>query len=115
MTVFWPSQGRKGRFRAERGSERSSASGPARDAVYRTGPVASEQLFDLIFDPYEAHNLADDPTMGEVLEEMRGRMERWMRDTDDPLLQGPVPAPLGARVNDPDGLSPREPTRVVGE
>jgi N-sulfoglucosamine sulfohydrolase len=82
---------------------------------WRERPVASEQLFDLIFDPYEAHNLADDPTTSEVLEEMRGRMERWMRDTDDPLLQGPVPAPLGARVNDPDGLSPREPTSVVGE
>jgi N-sulfoglucosamine sulfohydrolase len=82
---------------------------------WRERPVASEQLFDLIFDPYEAHNLADDPTTRDVLEEMRGRMERWMRDTDDPLLQGPVPAPLGARVNDPDGLSPREPTRVVGE
>ena len=30
-----------------------------------------------------------------------------MRDTDDPLLRGPVPAPPEARVNDPDGLSPQ--------
>ena len=29
--------------------------------------------------------------------------------TDDPILQGlPVPAPSGARANDPDGLSPNE-------
>ena len=53
--------------------------------------------------------------MDGVLEEMRGRLDRWMRATDDPLLQGKVPAPPGARVNDPDGLSPREPTRVVSE
>jgi arylsulfatase A-like enzyme len=74
---------------------------------------APEQLYDLIFDPNEAHNLAGDPSTITVLEEMRGRLDRWMRATDDPLLRGPVPAPAGARVNDPDGLSPGEPTRVV--
>lgn len=34
-----------------------------------------------------------------------------MRETDDPLRRGPVPAPRGAVVNGPDGLSPNEPTR----
>ena len=29
----------------------------------------------------------------------------------DPLLHGPVKAPAGAIVNDPDGISPREKTR----
>jgi len=82
---------------------------------WRERPVASEELYDLVFDPNEAHNLVDDPFVSDVLEEMRRRMERWMRDTDDPLLQGPAPAPLGSSVNDPDGLSPREPTRVIGE
>jgi N-sulfoglucosamine sulfohydrolase len=70
---------------------------------------AVERLFDLIFDPNEAHNLADDPSMTEVLADMRDRLTRWMQDTDDPLLRGPVPAPAGARANDPDGISPREP------
>ena len=41
---------------------------------------------------------------------MRGRMERWMRATNDPLLKGPVMAPEGAVVNDPNGTSPREKT-----
>jgi arylsulfatase A-like enzyme len=72
---------------------------------------APEQLYDLVFDPNEAHNLAGDPSMRQVLGEMRGRLERWMRATNDPLLLGPVPAPVGAKVNDPDGLSPREPTK----
>jgi len=44
---------------------------------------------------------------------MRGRLDRWMERTDDPLLRGDVPAPSGAQVNDPLGLSPREPTIPV--
>jgi arylsulfatase A-like enzyme len=80
---------------------------------WRDRPVASEQLYDLIFDPNEAHNLADDPSVEPALDEMRGRLDRWMHATDDPLLRGPVPAPPGARVNDPDGLSPREAPQVV--
>ena len=76
---------------------------------WRERPVAPEQLHDLAFDPNESHNLAGDPATAAVLDEMRGRLDRWMRATDDPLLRGPVPAPPGARVNDPDGLSPSEP------
>ena len=73
----------------------------------------SEQLYDLIFDPNEAHNLAGDPSMTQVLGKMRERLDRWMQETNDPLLHGPVPAPPNARVNDPDGLSPRESTRAA--
>ncbi|MBM3240552.1 sulfatase [Candidatus Poribacteria bacterium] len=80
---------------------------------WRERPVPQEQLYDLIFDPNETHNLAGEPSMVEVLAEMRGRLERWMRATADPLLNGPVPAPSGARFNDPDGLSPQEETLVA--
>ena len=73
----------------------------------------SEQLYDLMFDPNEARNLAADPAHAGVLREMRDRLERWMKRTSDPLLRGPVPAPSGARVNDPDGAGPREPTITV--
>jgi hypothetical protein len=34
-----------------------------------------------------------------------------MHRTNDPLLNGPVKAPDGAVVNDPDGTSPREQTK----
>lgn len=54
--------------------------------------VAAEQLYDLVFDPQERENRAGDPTLIGVLDEMRGRLDRWMRETDDPLLHGPVPA-----------------------
>jgi arylsulfatase A-like enzyme len=74
---------------------------------------ASEQLYDLVFDPNEAHNLAGDLGVRDVLEDMRGRLDRWMHETEDPLLRGRAPAPPGARVNDPDGLSPQEPTFEV--
>jgi arylsulfatase A-like enzyme len=73
-------------------------------------PVPEESLYDLVFDPCEEHNLAADSRHEEALKEMRSRMDRWMKATNDPLLNGPVKAPAGARVNDPDGISPTEPT-----
>lgn len=72
-----------------------------------------EQLYDLIFDPNEACNVANDLSVGTVLEEMRDRLDQWMRITDDPLLQGPVAAPPGSELNDPDQMSPSYPTRFV--
>jgi len=72
-----------------------------------------ESLYDLIFDPTEHHNLVGDASASEVLTKMRARLDGWMKATDDPLLRGPVAAPHGARVNDPDGVSPQEPTVEV--
>lgn len=90
---------------------------PSKDVWLQHGwqdlAVATEQLYDLVFDPHETHNLASDESLSGVLADMRGRLDRWMRRTDDPLLRGPVPAPAGAQVNDPNGLSPREPTRTA--
>ena len=71
--------------------------------------LPDEQLFDLACDPNEAHNLAGDAAHSGPLDEMRTRLARWMQATDDPLLNGPVPAPPEALVNDPQGLSPNEP------
>jgi N-sulfoglucosamine sulfohydrolase len=91
--------------------------GPSKDVWMKHGwqqeAPAMEQLYDLVFDPNEAYNLADHPSLTKVLAEMRSRLDRWMRETDDPLLQGPVAAPPGARVNDPDGTSPRETTTAL--
>jgi hypothetical protein len=37
-----------------------------------------------------------------------------MHRTSDPLLNGPVPAPHGAQINNPDGVSPKEtPDRIA--
>jgi N-sulfoglucosamine sulfohydrolase len=67
------------------------------------------ELYDLIMDPGEMRNLADDGDFALVREELDLRLHQWMVDTDDPLLDGPVPAPPGALLNDPAGLSPSEP------
>jgi len=75
--------------------------------------LPEEALYDLVFDPAETDNLAGESGVSDVLADMRGRLNRWMRETDDPLLDGPVPAPKGARINDPDGISPGEETFVV--
>ncbi len=72
-------------------------------------PVASEQLYDLIFDPNEANNVAHDASLQSVLEDMRERLHRWMIETHDPLLNGPVLPPPGVELNYPDQLSPSDP------
>lgn len=80
---------------------------------WQSRPPAGEQLYDLVFDPNETCNQAGDPALDEVLQDMRARLERWMQETADPLLGGPVPAPHGARINDPDGISPQEKPQII--
>jgi N-sulfoglucosamine sulfohydrolase len=75
--------------------------------------VPREQLYDLVLDPSEGHNLAREPASAEVLATLRARLEEWMRNTEDPLLDGPVPPPPGAAVNEPWQLSPSDPPRLV--
>jgi N-sulfoglucosamine sulfohydrolase len=86
--------------------------GPSKDLLIEAGwadrPLPREELHDLLFDPQEAHDLARDETYAPVLEEMRERLDAWMRDTHDPLLDGEVPAPEGAILNNPDQRSAAE-------
>ncbi len=90
---------------------------PSKDVLIAYGwkerPRPLEQLYDLIFDPNEANNVANDLSVAVVLEEMRTRLDDWMLDTNDPLLRGPVRAPAGAELNDPDQMSPTDPTHFV--
>jgi N-sulfoglucosamine sulfohydrolase len=75
--------------------------------------VPREQLYDLVLDPAEGSNLAERPSHREPLSAMRERLDRWMRETEDPLLDGPVSAPAGALVNEQSQVSPDEPPRSV--
>ena len=68
----------------------------------------AEMLFDLTFDPTERNNLAGRAEYAAVQADLAGRLERWMRETDDPLLRGYVPKPPGARVNLKGALHPNE-------
>lgn len=92
--------------------------GPAKRMLlnhdWRNRPVDAEQLYDLVYDPNEACNRAGDPRAAVALADMRGRLDRYMRDTADPLLQGPVPPPKGSRIDDVDALDVGDqPTRLI--
>ncbi len=75
--------------------------------------VGEEQLYDLLLDPVEEKDLAGDPDFSEVLDDMRGRLDAWMEETDDPIRFGPIAPPPGAEINDPDQTSPDEPLITV--
>ncbi|HVZ17538.1 MAG TPA: sulfatase [Terriglobales bacterium] len=47
-----------------------------------------EELYDLQNDPYELHNLADDPAQRKTLERLRKKLDAWIADTHD---QGVTP------------------------
>jgi N-sulfoglucosamine sulfohydrolase len=91
--------------------------GPSKDLLLARGwgerPIPFEQLYDLSLDPNEAHNLIEDPAYDDVRRDLAARLERWMRDTDDPLLDGPVAPPPGAEINTPDQRSPAEQTLII--
>jgi N-sulfoglucosamine sulfohydrolase len=75
--------------------------------------IPRERLYDLVLDPAEADNLAARPEFAEQLADLRVRLERWMHETDDPLLDGPVEPPPGALVNEQWQVSPNEPLRTL--
>ncbi|MEM7334700.1 MAG: sulfatase [Chloroflexota bacterium] len=81
----------------------------------QTAQIESELLFDLIFDPNEANNLASHPTHQKTLNEMRARLDEWMVETNDPLRNGRVFAPATGMINDPNAMSPKEPLHPIGE
>lgn len=50
-----------------------------------------EELYALDDDPHEQTNLAHDDEYEPVRAQLEETLLRWMRETDDPLLDGPVP------------------------
>lgn len=76
------------------------------DHGWKERPRPAEQLYDLVFDPNEQANLVSSASHSSVLDEMRGRLSSWMRSTDDPLLNGPVPQPPGTIITPRDALHP---------
>ena len=50
-----------------------------------------EELFDVQADPDEFVDLAQDPDHATIRGELAATLDRWMHETDDPILHGPVP------------------------
>ncbi len=90
---------------------------PSKDVWLQAGwppnLLESEQLYDLTLDPNEGWNRIGDPALSPVADELRARLERWMRGTGDPLLLGPVAPPPGAQFNDPDQRSALDPVETA--
>lgn len=53
-------------------------------------PNEPEELYDLHLDPLEKNNLIAHPDYQAIAARLRERVANWMRETDDPLLSGPV-------------------------
>lgn len=62
------------------------------------GPRPDEELYDLVADPDELHNVAGEPARGPDLSRLAGLLHDWMVRTADPILTGPIaPMPRPAR------------------
>lgn len=60
---------------------------------YSTDRPHVVELYDLDVDPLEQHNLAGTPGIEAVEERLSAELWSWMRETDDPLLNGPIASP----------------------
>jgi N-sulfoglucosamine sulfohydrolase len=85
---------------------------PSKDYLLAHGladlTLPEEALYDLVFDPNEADNIA--ATQPEIAAELRARLSAWMRETGDPLLEGPIAPAPGTEFNTRDQRSPSDPT-----
>lgn len=59
-----------------------------------TGHRPHAELYDLIQDPNEQNNLAGQTETAPVEAELRSRLRRWLKETNDPLLTGPPKSPF---------------------
>jgi N-sulfoglucosamine sulfohydrolase len=68
--------------------------------IFRSDPLRyskdrphAVELYDLQRDPLEMDNLAGRAEIAAVEKELSDQLWKWMRDTDDPLLKGPISSP----------------------
>jgi N-sulfoglucosamine sulfohydrolase len=92
---------------------------PSKEAYLARGwarrAVRRESLHDLFFNPGEGRNVIDEPEYADVRADLRARLERWMVETSDPLLDGPIEPPPGARINAQDQRSADDPCLPAAE
>jgi N-sulfoglucosamine sulfohydrolase len=54
-------------------------------------PRTAEELYDVVNDPYQLHNLAENPEYAEALDKMRKLLEHWIIEFDDKIRENPSP------------------------
>jgi|CXWL01.1.fsa_nt_gi N-acetylglucosamine-6-sulfatase len=57
---------------------------PTHKLILWKDPTKGEELYDLVVDPRETHNLIDEPGAREVLTDLRARLSAWMDRNEDP-------------------------------
>ena len=77
---------------------------------WRDQLVSEERLYDLVFDPNETNNLTENAASQATLTDMRNRLNQWLEQTEDPILNGPMIPHADAVVNDPDTNSAKDPS-----
>ncbi|MGB9677126.1 MAG: sulfatase family protein [Candidatus Ratteibacteria bacterium] len=66
-----------------------------------------EMFFDIEKDPLERKNLINSNDYKKIIEEMRNKLMKWMRETDDPLLKGHVFPPENSKITPPWAYDPK--------
>ncbi|MFN4228033.1 MAG: sulfatase [Candidatus Ratteibacteria bacterium] len=66
-----------------------------------------EMFFDLEKDPLERENLIGNPDYKEKIEELKEKLLKWMEQTNDPILYGPVFPPENAVISPPWAYHPK--------
>ena len=69
----------------------ASESGREVRESYSVPPRPYEELYDLVEDPQQADNRVFEPRYQEARNRLSRRLYEWMVETDDPLLDGPIP------------------------
>jgi arylsulfatase A-like enzyme len=59
---------------------------PTHKLIVWKDPARGDELYDLVADPAEAHNLLAEPAAQEVLLDLRSRLLAWMQRHEDPAL-----------------------------
>lgn len=72
-----------GRFAGEEKYRNTAAA----EAHFRFVDPPEWEFYDLESDPVEFHNRIDEPGFAEKVEELRGALDSWRHETDDPLLE----------------------------
>jgi N-sulfoglucosamine sulfohydrolase len=66
------------------------------------GERPADELFDVVNDPFQLHNLADQPEKGALLKQMRKKLEQELKEKEDPRILG-----RGSEFDDYPGAKPR--------
>jgi arylsulfatase A-like enzyme len=59
--------------------------------IQRFSHRPAEELYDIVEDPYEQHNLAADPSHGATLTELREKLKQWRIAQGEDLTKVPMP------------------------